>query len=94
MLEHVQGHIAEAIRYYEMGLQKAPTDLDLLYRLKSTYLDIGDYDKALEVALIEAKYTPDVSQRQAEIRLMIRADTSFERRSTPGPGMGIGSKKR
>lgn len=71
MIERIQGHIAEAIRYYEQGLQRAPADLDFLYRLRSTYMDTGDYERALNIALTEATHTPPIEQKQAEIRLVI-----------------------
>jgi len=71
MIERLRGNIQEAVRYYELALEMSPNDLDLLSRLRSTMLDVGNYKRGLEFALREAELAPHQAQAQAEARLTV-----------------------
>jgi len=71
MIERVKGNIQEAVRHYELALEMCPNDLDLLSRLRSTMLDVGNYKRGLEIALREAELAPNQAQAQTEAPLTV-----------------------
>ncbi len=71
MMERFRGNIERAVQYYELALALQPDDLDLLYRLRSIWLDVGQYEKALPIVLREAELAPETPQAQAEIHLAV-----------------------
>ena len=58
MLLEETGHGVEAAQVYKRALQRAPSDSDLLLKLGTYQLGVGDYDQAIDLLLRHLKINP------------------------------------